>query len=71
MSAARKPGKAAGSGRGDSFSGGGAKGKDEVILVEEELWTLQLGARNPPCNVAKFEEVWVGKGEAQRKVCRD
>lgn len=56
-----------GSGRG----GAGAKGKDEIISVDEELWTLQLGARNPPCNVAKFDEVWLGKNgtKTKMKVC--
>lgn len=47
---------------------GTAKGGDEIISVEETVWSLQLGSRNPPCNVAKFEELWVGKDESKRKV---
>eukprot|EP00904_Undaria_pinnatifida_P013894 jgi/Undpi1/9635/HiC_scaffold_27.g12091.m1 len=42
-------------------------GGDEILSVEETVWTLRLGARNPPCNVARFEEMWVGKGSSKRK----
>ena len=40
---------------------------DEIFSVEETVWTLRLGARNPPCNVARFEGMWVGKGSSKRK----
>lgn len=42
-------------------------GGDEILSVEETVWTLRLGERNPPCNVARFEEIWVGKGSSKRK----
>ncbi|CAM9922708.1 unnamed protein product [Ascophyllum nodosum] len=44
------------------------RGEDEIISVEETVWSLRLGARNPPCNIAKFEEVWVNTGDGKRKV---
>lgn len=38
------------------------------MSVEEKVWTLRMGGRDPPCNVARFDEMWVGKGESKRKV---
>lgn len=65
-------GKAAATGKGAAARGPGKKGppnKDGVIVsVEEKVWTLRMGARDPPCNVARFEEMWVGKGDSKRKV---
>lgn len=40
----------------------------EIISVDETVWSLRLGARDPPSNVARFEEIWVGKGNSKRKV---
>ena len=40
----------------------------EIISVEETVWTLRMGARNPPCNVAKFEEIQVNAADGKRKV---
>lgn len=65
-------GKAAPVGKGAAARGPGKKvapRKDGVIIsVEEKVWTLRMGARDPPCNVARFEEMWVGKGDSKRKV---
>lgn len=65
-------GKAARAGKGAAPRGPGGKAppnKDgEIISVEEKVWTLRMGAKDPPCNVARFEEMWVGKGDSKRKV---
>lgn len=56
------------SGKGPAPRKPGTKdGGDEILSVEETVWTLRLGERNPPCNVARFEEMWVGKGSSKRK----
>lgn len=65
-------GKAAPAGKGAAPRGPGGKAppsKDGVIVsVEEKVWTLRMGAKDPPCNVARFDEMWVGKGDSKRKV---
>lgn len=53
---------------GKGGAAGAAQGEGEILSVEETVWSLRLGTRNPPCNVARFEEVWVGKGDSKRKV---
>lgn len=53
---------------GKAAAAGAMEGKDEILSIEETVWSLRLGARNPPCNVARFEEMWVGKGDSKRKV---
>eukprot|EP00903_Cladosiphon_okamuranus_P010562 g9988.t1 len=69
-------GKVAPAGNGAARRGPGGKGKaapdkDGVIVsVEEKVWTLRMGAKDPPCNVARFDEMWVGKGDGKRKVPR-
>lgn len=67
-------GKAAPAGKGAAPRGPGGKGKpppdkDGVIVsVEEKVWTLRMGPKDPPCNVARFEEMWIGKGDSKRRV---
>lgn len=62
-----KPGP--GGARGASKKGPPKKQGDVIVSVEEKVWTLRMGSRDPPSNVARFEEIWVGKGDAKRKVC--
>lgn len=40
----------------------------EIVSVEETVWTLRMGSRNPPCNVAKFEEIQVNTADGKRRV---
>lgn len=55
--------------RGGPAKKGPPKKGDDIVSVEEKVWTLRMGARDPPSNVARFEEIWVGKGDSKRKVC--
>ncbi|CAM9286237.1 unnamed protein product [Pylaiella littoralis] len=63
-------GAGAGARRAAAKKGLPKKNDDDIISVEETVWTLRMGARDPPCNVARFEEIWVGKGDNRRKVAR-
>ncbi|CAM9467200.1 unnamed protein product [Scytosiphon promiscuus] len=71
MSGKPAPGKpGAGGARGVARKGAPKKQGDVIVSVDEKVWTLRMGSRDPPSNVARFEEMWVGKGESKRKVTR-